>query len=258
MSGYAYGVSLGLMAGLAFAAPAQAENITVFAAASLKTALDQIAVDWNADADDKVVVSYAGSSALAKQIQQAAPADIFISASVEWMDLLQEQDLIRADSRTDLLGNSLVMIGYQAGNSDAVLDRDFDLSGRLGGGKLAMAFVDSVPAGVYGKQALTSLGLWDKVQDVVAQADNVRAALALVAIGEAPLGIVYATDAIAEPRVGIIGTLPAESHDPIIYPAALTTDSDNSDAISFLDYLHSDAATAVFEGQGFSVIARND
>jgi molybdate transport system substrate-binding protein len=251
-------LSLDLIAGLLLVMPVHAEQITVFAAASLKTALDQVAVEWNADASDPVVISYAGSSALAKQIQQGAPADVFISAAVEWMDLLQKQELIRSDSRIDLLGNSLVLVGYKAMDNPVQITPDFDLEGQLGTGKLAMALVDSVPAGVYGKQALITLGRWDAVHSNVAQADNVRAALALVAVGEAPLGIVYATDAVAEPKVGVIGTLPDESHDPIIYPAALISRSDNGQAASFLDYLRGDAAKGVFEGQGFTVIAHGD
>lgn len=248
---------LGSVTGFLLAMPVHAEDITVFAAASLKTALDQAVAEWNMDAKEQVVVSYAGSSALAKQIQQGAPADVFISAAVEWMDLLQQQDLIRADSRVDLLGNSLVLIAYQAENSDATIGPDFDLTAKLNGGKLAMALVDSVPAGVYGKQSLSSLGLWDAVKDNVAQADNVRAALALVATGEAPLGVVYATDAVAEPDVGVIGKLPADSHDPIVYPAALISDSSNAGAESFLEYLRGDVAGQAFSGQGFTVIAHD-
>lgn len=243
---------LGLALGSALSLPARAEQITVFAAASLKTALDQVAADWNASSDDQVVVSYAGSPVLAKQIQQGAPADIFISAAVEWMDLLQDQALIREDSRLDLLGNALVLVGHQSKDMPVTIGDDFDLATRLGSGKLAMALVDSVPAGVYGKQALVSLGQWEAVAANVAQADNVRAALALVATGEAPLGIVYATDAVAEPRVGGIGQFPADSHDPITYPTALTIDS-NDAAGGFLDYLQGQAAGQTFTVQGFTL-----
>ena len=246
-------LTLGVVLALACATPMRAEQITVFAAASLKTALDRVADDWNAMSDDTVVVSYAGSSALAKQIQQGAPADIFISAAVDWMDLLQDQELILPDSRVDLLGNSLVLIGGQ-GAKPVTLAPDFDLSGLLGQGKLAMALVDSVPAGVYGKQSLLSLGLWQGVAANVAQADNVRAALALVASGEAPLGIVYATDAAAEPDVAVIGRFPEDSHDPITYPAALVADSSHSQARDFLDHLQGDQAGGVFEAEGFTVI----
>ncbi|MDN5568688.1 MAG: molybdate ABC transporter substrate-binding protein [Paracoccus sp. (in: a-proteobacteria)] len=244
--------SLGLVTGLALALPVHAEQITVFAAASLKTALDQVADDWNASSDDQVVVSYAGSSGLAKQIQQGAPADIFVSAAVEWMDLLQDQALIRVDSRVDLLGNALVLVGFQSKEAPVSIGSGFDLATRLGSGKLAMALVDSVPAGVYGKQALVSLGQWDAVAANVAQTDNVRAALALVATGEAPLGIVYATDAVAEPKVGVIGQFPQDSHDPITYPAALTADS-NEAAGDFLDYLQGQTAEQAFVAQGFTL-----
>ncbi|MEO1909670.1 MAG: molybdate ABC transporter substrate-binding protein [Paracoccus sp. (in: a-proteobacteria)] len=246
-------LTLGVVLVLACATPMRAEQITVFAAASLKTALDRVADDWNAMSDDTVVVSYAGSSALAKQIQQGAPADIFISAAVDWMDLLQDQDLILPDSRVDLLGNSLVLIGGQ-GAKPVTLAPDFDLSGLLGQGKLAMALVASVPAGVYGKQSLLSLGLWQGVAANVAQADNVRAALALVASGEAPLGIVYATDAAAEPDVAVIGRFPDDSHDSITYPAALVADSSHPRARDFLDHLQGDQAGGVFEAEGFTVI----
>ena len=250
-------LAFGVITALAFAAPLRAEQITVFAAASLKTALDRVADDWNAGAQDQVVVSYAGSSALAKQIQQGAPADIFISAAVDWMDLLQDQDLIAADSRVDLLGNSLVLIG---GRGDAPVDlgADFDLPGLLGQGKLAMALVDSVPAGVYGKQALESLGLWDGVAAKVAQADNVRAALALVASQEAPFGVVYATDAAAEPRVATIGRFPDDSHDPIIYPAALIAEGGHPQVQAFLDHLMGRDAGLVFKEQGFTLIDRDE
>ncbi|WP_378944143.1 molybdate ABC transporter substrate-binding protein [Paracoccus sp. R86501] len=250
-------LTVGVVMALAFAAPLHAEQITVFAAASLKTALDRIADEWNATAQDQVVVSYAGSSALAKQIQQGAPADIFISAAVDWMDLLQDQDLIAPDSRIDLLGNDLVLIGGQ-GDQPVDLGPGFDLPGLLGQGKLAMALVDSVPAGVYGKQALSSLGLWEGVSGNVAQADNVRAALALVASQEAPLGVVYATDAAAEPEVAVIGHFPDDSHDPITYPAALVADSRHPQAQGFLDYLMGRDAGQVFAGQGFTLIDRDE
>jgi molybdate transport system substrate-binding protein len=258
MSGLSRRLSLGFVTGLTLSLPVHAEQITVFAAASLKTALDKVATEWNAVSDDQVVVSYAGSAALAKQIQQGAPADIFISAAVEWMDLLQDQDMIVADSRRDLLGNLLVLVGFQAPDAPVTIDSDFDLAGRLAGGKLAMGLVTSVPAGVYGKQSLDHLGLWDSINSNVAQADNVRAALALVATGEAPLGIVYATDAVAEPKVGVVGTFPADSHDPIVYPAAVTADSAHYGAADFLNYLHQDSANAVFAGQGFTVIGHDD
>lgn len=236
----------------ALAAPVHADDITVFAAASLKNALDRIGADYEAASGDKVLISYAGSSALAKQIEAGAPADVFISASTDWMDVLEEGGLIDAASRKDLLGNTLVLVAHDA-TAPVEIGKDTDLHAMLGGGKLAMALVDSVPAGVYGKEALTSLALWDSVSADVAQADNVRAALALVATGEAPLGIVYATDAKAEPKVTQIGTFPEGSHAPITYPAALTATA-KAPAQAFLDALSAPAAVEVFQSEGFSVL----
>lgn len=230
---------------------AMAEEVTVFAAASLKTALDEVAVGWQVATGHSVVISYAGSSQLAQQIEAGAPADIFISAAVDWMDMLETNGRILPDSRVDLLGNSLILVAHDATLAPVVIGPDLDLAGMLGDGKLAMALVDAVPAGVYGKEALTTLGLWDAVEPSVAQAENVRAALALVATGEAPFGIVYTSDAVAEPGVSVIGTFPAESHAPIIFPAALIADSTVAVAADFLDYLSSDPAKAVFEAQGF-------
>jgi molybdate transport system substrate-binding protein len=229
-------------------------EITVFAAASLKTALDEIVAGWEAGAGNEITVSYAGSPALARQIEQGAPADIFISASRDWMDALAAGGHIRDETRRDLLGNALVLIAH--GDAAPVeIGPGFDLAGMLGDGRLAMALVDGVPAGVYGKAALSSLGVWEAVAPKVAQADNVRAALALVATGEAPLGIVYRTDAAAEAGVTVVGTFPPESHPPIVYPAAVTAESaDPEAATGFLDYLSGAQARAAFERQGFVVL----
>ena len=232
--------------------PALADDVTVFAAASLTDALDRIAAQWSEETGQMAVMSYAGSSALARQIQQGAPADIFISASEEWMDAVQASGDIRPDTRRDLLGNSLVLIAHGAARPVTV-DKTLDLPAMLDGGKLSMAMVDSVPAGIYGKAALTRLGLWDKVAPMVAQSDNVRTALAFVARNEAPLGIVYATDAAAQENVTVIGTFPAGSHDPIIYPAAITAQSDSDQAEAFLDYLSSAPAQAIWRDFGFTV-----
>ncbi|WP_313348788.1 molybdate ABC transporter substrate-binding protein [Paracoccus sp. (in: a-proteobacteria)] len=234
---------------IAFAPAAQADQITIFAAASLKDALDEIATDWQKNHDDTVVISYAGSSQLAKQIQEGAPADLFISASTGWMDAVQESGDIDVATRRDILGNTLVLVGTGTPAEAAVTD----LPTLLGDGKLAMALIDSVPAGQYGKEALTSLGLWDKVEGQVAQADNVRAALKLVATGEAPLGIVYGSDAVAEPGVGVVATFPADSHEEITYPAAVTTVAGTSQAVVFLDSLSQEPAKSIFEAQGFTV-----
>ena len=235
-----------------------AGEITVFAAASLKNALDEIATQWQAETGNTVVISYGGSSALAKQIQQGAPADLFISAAVNWMDTLQQDKLIIDATRRDLLGNQLVLVGFGKDAAPVEIVPGFDLAGLLGDGKLAMALVDSVPAGQYGKEALTTLGVWEAVEPKVAQAENVRAALALVATGEAPYGLVYASDAIADDKaddkLAVVGTFPADSHMPIIYPAAVLATSGKPEATAFLDSLSSGAATAVFEGQGFTVL----
>ena len=236
-----------------WAAAARAETITVFAAASLTTALTQIAQSYEAISEDEIVLSFAGSSALARQIQLGAPADIFISASPDWMDLLQAGDLIDPDSRRDLLGNSLVLVAHDVA-APVLLSPDLDLATLLGSGRLAMALTEAVPAGIYGRQALETLGLWDQVSDQVAQTDNVRAALALVALGEAPLGIVYATDARAEPDVTVIASFPPDSHQQITYPAALLYGPAGEDAADFLTFLQGPEAGAVFEAEGFSVV----
>ncbi|RQP06113.1 MAG: molybdate ABC transporter substrate-binding protein [Paracoccus sp. BP8] len=234
---------------IALAPAAQADEITIFAAASLKDALDEIAADWQRSHDDTVAISYAGSSQLAKQIQEGAPADLFISASTDWMDAVQESGDIDPATRKDLLGNTLVLVGTGKPAEAPVTE----LPALLGDGKLAMALVDSVPAGQYGKAALTSLGLWDQVESQVAQADNVRAALKLVATGEAPLGIVYGSDAVAEPGVGVVATFPADSHDKITYPGAVTRAADTPQAAAFLDSLSQEPAKSIFESQGFTV-----
>ncbi|RDD97179.1 molybdate ABC transporter substrate-binding protein [Paracoccus pantotrophus] len=234
---------------IALAPAAQADEITIFAAASLKDALDEIAADWQASHGDTVVISYAGSSQLAKQIQEGAPADLFISASTAWMDAVQDSGDIDPATRRDLLGNTLVLVSTGKPAEAAVTE----LPGLLGDGKLAMAMVDSVPAGQYGKAALTALGLWEQVEGQVAQADNVRAALKLVATGEAPLGIVYGSDAVAEPGVGVVATFPADSHEQITYPAAVTRAADTPQAAAFLDSLSQEPARSVFESQGFTV-----
>lgn len=235
---------------IALAPAAHADEITIFAAASLKDALDGVAATWQeSHPGDTVVISYAGSSQLAKQIQQGAPADLFISASSEWMDAVEKSGDIDAATRKDLLGNTLVLVGTGTPAAAPVTD----LPTLLGDHKLAMALVDSVPAGQYGKEALTSLGLWDKVQGQVAQADNVRAALKLVATGEAPLGIVYGSDAVAEKGVGVIATFPEDSHDKITYPAAVTKSADTAEAAAFLDSLTQEPAKSIFESQGFTV-----
>ncbi|MBU3030149.1 molybdate ABC transporter substrate-binding protein [Paracoccus marinaquae] len=243
---------------LATALPLQAaaEEVVVFAAASLKNALDEIAADFGAETGNEVTVSYAGSSQLAKQIIEGAPADLFISANVQWMDEVAKAGLLAGDARGDLLGNTLVLIAHGKDAAAVEIGADTDLTALLDGGKLAMAMVDSVPAGQYGKAALESLGLWEGVQAEVAQSDNVRAALALVSTGEAPYGIVYATDAAADDNVSVVGEFPADSYPSIIYPAALLTVAADAADRAFYDALSGEAAKASFEKQGFTVLTQ--
>lgn len=247
---------LAVVAGCLAAVPAAAQNkdVMVFAAASMKNVLDDIAKQYQAETGKKITVSLAASSALAKQIENGAPGDIFISADLDWMDYLAQRKLIKAETRKNLLGNQLVLVAPLESDAWSPIKPGFPLARLLKGGKLAMGNTASVPAGKYGKAALEKLGVWASVQNQVAQAESVRAALALVARGEAPLGIVYKTDAEAEPKVKIIGTFPADSHPPIIYPVAILSDSRNPDAAAFLAYLESRKCKPLFEKHGFSVL----
>lgn len=240
--------------GAGMALPAQAEEVVVFAAASLKTALDEVAADFEAATGHEVTVSYAGSNALAKQIIEGAPADIFLSAAVNWMDEVERAGLVVPGTRADLLGNSLVLIAHGAGAAPVEIGPELDLAGLLDGGRLSMAMVDAVPAGQYGKAALEHLGLWPSVEGAVAQSENVRAALALVSAGEAPFGIVYASDAVAEDGVTVVGRFPAESHAPIVYPVALLTEAADAADRAFLAALSGEAAAARFVAQGFAIL----
>lgn len=249
------GALLGLLAALPSAA-ARGRDVVVFAAASLKNALDEINAAWGRDGGKRASISYAASSALAKQIEQGAPADLFASADLDWMDYAAGKGLIRPETRVTLLGNRLVLIAPKESAATVKLAPGLNLAASLGGGRLAMANVDAVPAGKYGRAALEKLGAWDGVRDQVAQAENVRAALLLVSRGEAPLGIVYQTDAAADPNVRIVGTFPEDTHPPIVYPVAITKESSNPDAPAFLAFLRSGAARAAFERQGFTVIDR--
>ncbi len=238
------------------AAPgAMAADVTVFAAASLKNALDNINASWKADAGKEATISYAASSALAKQIEEGAPADVFISADVPWMDYLSERDLVKTDTVVQLLGNRLVLIAPADSDASLEIGQGAELVTALGDGYLAVGQVDSVPAGKYAKEALTSLGVWDQLSGRLAQAENVRAAQALVATGEAPFGIVYETDANAEAGVKIVAKFPEDSHAPIIYPAAVTAEATSADADAFMEFLRSETAAGLFEAQGFTVLA---
>jgi molybdate transport system substrate-binding protein len=224
------------------------ERVLVFAAASLKNALDEAA----AQAPVRAVVSYASSSALARQIEAGAPAEVYVSADLAWMDYLQQRNLIRNDSRRNLLGNKLVLIAPATSSVKAAVEAGFPLAQLLGSGRLALGDPSHVPAGRYARAALESLGVWESVQGRLAPAENVRAALALVARGEAPLGVVYATDAAAEPRVRVVGAFPDGSHPPIVYPVALTVAAKGEAARRFLAFLGSQNASRIFEKHGFT------
>jgi molybdate transport system substrate-binding protein len=233
--------------------PAFAETL-VFAAASLKNALDDAVAAYQKAGGAGVKVSYAASSALAQQLDNGAPADIFISADLDWMNYVQKHNLIRPETRKDLLSNRLVLIAPAASPVKVEIKPGFPLARLLDGNRLAVADPDSVPAGKYAKAALTKLGVWESVSDKLARAENVRAALILVARQEAPLGIVYATDAAAEPGVRIVAGFPADSVPPIVYPIALTAASKSPDAAKFLAFLESPAARPFFEKQGFTLL----
>ncbi|QRM30804.1 molybdate ABC transporter substrate-binding protein [Microvirga sp. VF16] len=256
---FAKGIVLGLfLSGFALVggASAQTKDVVVFAAASLKNALDDASAAWMRETGKRVTISYAASNALAKQIESGAPADLFFSADLDWMDYLASKGLIRPESRVSLLGNSLVLIAPKGSTMQVALQPGVDLAAILGSNRLAMGHVDAVPAGKYGKAALEHLGAWNGVKDRVAQADNVRAALLLVSRGEAPLGIVYKTDTVSDPNVSIVATFPEESHPPIVYPVALTKDSTNPDAPAFLAFLRSDKSKPFFDKQGFTFVGK--
>ncbi|WP_108050747.1 molybdate ABC transporter substrate-binding protein [Bosea sp. 124] len=252
------GLAVACLAGLAPAigtAQAQPKELVIFAAASLKNALDEATAAWVRETGKPAPkISYAASNALAKQLEQGAPADIFMSADLDWMDYAASKNLIRPETRVSLLANRIALIAPSDSTAAVTLAPGVDLSAALGQNRLAMGNVDSVPAGKYGKAALEKLGAWDRVKDKIAQADNVRAALLLVSRGEAPLGIVYTTDAAADPKVKVVATFPEETHPPIVYPVAATKDSAHPDAAGFLTYLRGAGPKAAFEKQGFTVL----
>jgi molybdate transport system substrate-binding protein len=249
------GVAMALAAGLT-AARADDGKVTVFAAASMKNALDAVNKACASQVGEEATISYAASSALAKQIEQGAPADVFISADLDWMKYLRDKNLVAADSERQVLGNAIVLVAPKDSTAEATIEKGFDLAALLDGGKLAMGEVKSVPAGKYGKEALESLGIWSSVEGSVAQAENVRAALKLVATGEAAAGIVYATDAVAEPGVKVIGTFPEDSHKPIVYPFARTTGSKDAETGAWLKCAESETARPLYEAQGFTVLVK--
>jgi molybdate transport system substrate-binding protein len=250
------GLGLGVWGSDAHAA--DKPKLTVFGAASLQNALDDINKAFAADHPATVVASYASSSVLAKQIEAGAAADIFVSADRDWMKYIADKQLIRASSDKDLLGNELVLVGKADDTTSIKLVPGADLAGAIGSSHLAMGEVKSVPAGKYGKAALEKLGIWDKVESKVVGAENVRAALKLVALGEAKFGIVYASDAKVEKKVRVVDTFPEDSHPPIVYPAAITKTADArqdggaAQAQAYLDYLRSDAAAVIFTKYGFT------
>jgi len=234
------------------------QSVTVFAAASLKNALDDVDAAFTKANGAKVTASYEASSALAKQIEAGAPADVFISADLRWMDYVAERKLIRPDSRTNLLGNRLVLIAPKDAKLDnVVIGPGFDIARLAGDGRIAVADVKAVPAGLYAKAALEKRGARGAAEPKLAQAENVRATLAFVARGETPLGIVYATDAQIEPKVKIVGSFPDGSYPPVTYPVAAIADAKNKEAATrYLAFLHSTAAKAIFEKYGFSYLVK--
>jgi molybdate transport system substrate-binding protein len=248
-------IALGVMGPPSFA-QAQQKTITVFAAASLKNALDDINAAFTKSTGIKVVASYAASSAMIKQIENGAPADVFASADLDWMDYGAQKKLIKDDTRVNLLGNRLVLIAPKDSKIDNVaIAPGFDLAKLAGDGRIVTADVRAVPVGKYAKAALEKLGAWAAAEPKFAMTENVRAALTLVARGEAALGIVYETDAKVEPNVKIVGAFPAGSHPPIVYPMALTVNA-KPEAAQYLAFLRSQAAKAVFETYGFTFLVR--
>lgn len=236
---------------------AQGKPLTVFAAASLKNALDDTNAAFSKTTGVKVVASYAASSALAKQIEQGAPADVFISADLKWMDYLSERKLIKPDTRVSLLGNRLVLIAPQDSKLNHITaGNDFDIAKLAGDGRIAVADVKAVPAGLYAKAALQSLGAWTAAEAKLAMAENVRATLAFVARGETPIGIVYETDAKIEPKVKIVGVFPDGSYPSVTYPVAATATTTNAAVGHYLAFLRTGTAKAIFDKYGFSSLIR--
>ena len=246
------GLLAALLVALAPMAARAADSVTVFAAASLTDALQKLGAAYEA-AGGHVVFNFAATSTLAHQIESSGGADVFLSADIEWMDYLDGKGLIDRATRRNIVGNRLVLIAPAGSGVNIAIAPHLDLVGALGGGRLAIADPDSVPAGQYGRAALTTLGVWEATAPHLVQAENVRVALAYVARGEAPLGIVYATDAKAEPRVRVVGAFPESTHAPIVYPAALTRDA-KPGAGAFLRFLSAAPAAAIFKAAGFTVL----
>ncbi len=231
---------------------AQGADLRIFAAASMKNALDAIAADFQRGTGTRVSVSYAASSALARQIAQGAPADIFVSADLDWMDDVEKKALLRPGTRFNLVGNRLALIARNDNPVAVDLAAPGSLAAALGGGRLAIGEPSSVPAGKYARAALESLGLWASVERSLAPAENVRAALLLVSRGEAPLGIVYESDRVADPLTRVVALFPDASHPPIVYPVAILKESAAPAAPAFLAALKAPAAAAIFRREGFT------
>ena len=248
---------LALAIAMVFGATAAWADTVVYAAASATDALNEIIAAYTAKTPGKIVGSYDSSSTLAKQIENGAPAAIFLSADEQWMDYLDKKKLIAAGSRSDLLGNALVLIAPKSNPQAVPIGPNFPLAKLLGDGRLAVGDPAHVPAGLYAKAALEKLGVWSQVQDKLAAAQNVRAALAFVERGETPYGIVYATDAIATPKVWEVGVFPEDSHPPILYPLGLVAGHETPEAKAFYDYLKGPAAGAVFQKYGFRPVVSN-
>jgi molybdate transport system substrate-binding protein len=247
-------VAIGMMPTIATAAPTARPAIMVFAAASMKNALDGVNGAFSEQTGTKVTASYAASSALMKQIENGAPADVFLCADLDWMDYGAQRKLINNDTRVDLLGNRLVLIAPKESRiREATIGPGFDLAQLAGNGRIVTGDMRAVPVGKYAKAALENLGAWERARPKFAMTENVRAALTLVARGEAVLGIVYATDAKVEPNVKIVGVFPADSHPPIVYPVALTPAA-GPEALQYLAFLRSRAAKAIFEAYGFTFL----
>lgn len=232
----------------------ETKDLMIFAAASLTNVLSEVRDNFVKDNKIPVKISFASSSSLAKQIAEGAPADIYLSANIKWVDYLEEKKLLKEDTRINLLGNKLALVAPKNSEISIKIDRRFPLSDILGKEKLSLAEVSAVPAGIYAKQALENLDVWDSVKDKIAQSDNVRSALMLVSKGEAPLGIVYVTDAFADKNVKIVDIFSSDLYKPIIYPAAVIADSINENTKIFMSYLRTEKAKTVFEKHGFSVL----
>jgi molybdate transport system substrate-binding protein len=233
---------------------ARAQELMVFAAASLTDAMKDISTKWVEAGHQKLSLSFGSSSTLARQIEQGAPANVFASADEKWMDYLAEKKLIAPDTRKSLLGNDLVLVVAADKPRHVTINAGFDLANVLGAdGRIATGDPAHVPVGIYAEQALRKLGQWDRISPRLARTEDVRAALLLVERGEAPAGIVYATDAAASKAVMVAGTFPDDSHDPVSYPFAVTKSGDTAEARALLLFLSSPSARAVFTQRGFKV-----